>query len=59
MNRPLEATGDSLAKICSALGAATSREGMREVFRRFDAVIHMLTRFSAVADTLFNRHESS
>ena len=39
----LEATGDSLAKICSALEAATSRGGLREVFRRFNAIMRMFT----------------
>ena len=43
VNRLLDATGDSLAKICSSLEAATSRKGLREVFRRFNAIIRMFT----------------
>ena len=43
VNKLLEATGESLAKICSALEAATSREGLREVFRRFNAIMRMFT----------------
>ena len=43
VTRLLEATGDSLAKICSSLVAAKSKKGLRETLRRFNSIIRMFT----------------
>ena len=43
VTRLLEATGDSLAKICSSLEAARSKKGLRETFRRFNSIIRVFT----------------
>ena len=43
VNRVLEATGYSLAKTCSLMDAATSRNGLRDAFCHFNSIIHMFT----------------
>ena len=43
VTRLLEATGDSLAKICSSLEAAKSKKGLRETYRRFNIIKRMFT----------------